>query len=317
MWRYPILALEFGVVVLTRLLQIVRFTRRAGVIVLQRELLHGIKAPVLERALFWWISQKSNHRRSRVVFDVDDTIFRNRRNPNDRSPEVRVAEIARRCDLVLAGNEFLEKFFSLHGQCQIIPTTIDTQRYCRIEVNQSQPSKMLTIGWTGAEPNLSYVKPLGTVLEQLQCKVDFAIRVISESGKENPFSDKVRCVELLPWNEKTEIEDLSVIDIGIMPLPDDDWTRGKCGFKLLQYMALNIAAVASPVGVNSQIIQHGVNGLLAGTPEEWERGLHLLLTDTDARTRLARNGRDTVEKRYASALWYPKWRDAILGRNAV
>jgi glycosyltransferase involved in cell wall biosynthesis len=103
------------------------------------------------------------------------------------------------------------------------------------------------------------------------------------------------------WCKTTEIEDLNAIDIGIMPLPNSLWTQGKCGFKLLQYMALEKAAVASAVGVNSEIIHHGQNGLLCQDDSDWYKNLELLLQNHELRIRLGRNGRNTVEKRYSKS----------------
>jgi glycosyltransferase involved in cell wall biosynthesis len=116
-------------------------------------------------------------------------------------------------------------------------------------------------------------------------------------------------VQFIRWNRETELEDLSSIDIGIMPLPDDAWARGKCGFKGLQYMALGIPAVMSPVGVNCDIIRNGENGFLAGSPDEWFEKLCLLIDDPTLRTRLGAAGRKTVEDHYS----FDAWKDRYAG----
>lgn len=110
-------------------------------------------------------------------------------------------------------------------------------------------------------------------------------------------------VEFIHWNRETEIEDLSAIHIGIMPLPDDDWARGKCGFKGLQYMALGIPAVMSPVGVNSEIIIDGENGFLANSQQEWFSKICLLIEDASLRERLGKAGRKTIEEKYSYNAW--------------
>jgi glycosyltransferase involved in cell wall biosynthesis len=109
-----------------------------------------------------------------------------------------------------------------------------------------------------------------------------------------------------PWKAETEVEDLRALDVGIMPLPDDPWTRGKCGLKALQYMALGIPAVVSPVGVNSEIVRHGVNGYHATSSEEWIDGMARLLADRPLRERLGREARRTVEERYSARSHAPR-----------
>jgi glycosyltransferase involved in cell wall biosynthesis len=113
-------------------------------------------------------------------------------------------------------------------------------------------------------------------------------------------------VEILPWRSGTEVEDLRAIDIGVMPLPDDRWSRGKCGMKALQYMGLGISTVCSPVGVNSEIIRDGENGLIASSEDEWVEKLGLLLRSPRLRERLGRAGRATVEARYSAAVQAPR-----------
>jgi glycosyltransferase involved in cell wall biosynthesis len=110
----------------------------------------------------------------------------------------------------------------------------------------------------------------------------------------------------LPFSLASEIEDLRTIEIGIMPMPDNEWTRGKCAFKAIQYMALGVPTVTSPVGMATELIQHNVNGFCAQTPEEWFKGLELLVTDTQLRRRFAQEGRKTVEARYSLQVWGPR-----------
>ena len=127
------------------------------------------------------------------------------------------------------------------------------------------------IGWTGSHSTLKYLDEIQPVLHKiLQEYPTVEFIVIADRP---PSLDVGSSVKFVPWNSETEIKDLLQFDIGIMPLPDDEWAKGKCGFKALQYMALELPAVASPVGVNSKIINHGVNGFLCNTPEEWEEAL--------------------------------------------
>jgi len=113
-------------------------------------------------------------------------------------------------------------------------------------------------------------------------------------------------VEVVPWRAETEVQDLAELDIGMMPLPDGDWERGKCGLKALQYMALGVPAVVSPVGVNTTIVIHEENGLLAGSETEWEAALERLLLDAELRRRLGAAGRDCVERAYSARVHAPR-----------
>ena len=122
---------------------------------------------------------------------------------------------------------------------------------------------------------------------------------------EGSYRNEERDIQGIPWSKKGELEELGEIDIGIMPMPDDEWSKGKCGLKGLQYMALEIATVMSPVGVNSRIINDGVNGFLAATPEEWVEKLSALIDDEQLRNRVARNGRTTVVNEYSVASQRP------------
>jgi glycosyltransferase involved in cell wall biosynthesis len=107
----------------------------------------------------------------------------------------------------------------------------------------------------------------------------------------------------LPWKKETELDDLRYIDIGIMPLPDDEWAKGKCGLKGLQYMGLGIPTIMSPVGVNTEIIQDGVNGFLASSTEEWYEKIKILIQDAALRKKFSEEGRSIVEERYSIDAW--------------
>jgi glycosyltransferase involved in cell wall biosynthesis len=118
-------------------------------------------------------------------------------------------------------------------------------------------------------------------------------------------------VRFVRWNERTEVRDISTFTVGLMPLPDDEWTRHKCGLKIIQYMALGVPAVASPVGANSEIIRHGKNGLLADSAENWLESLRRLLTDAESRAVFASAGRTSVEQTYSIQAQLPRWLEAV------
>ena len=180
-----------------------------------------------------------------------------------------------------------------------MPTTIDTDKY---EVLPRKENEVPVIGWSGSFSTVQHLDSLAGALRRLAQKENFRVLVIGTPVYKIDGVD----VEALPWRSATEVSDLRQIDIGIMPLPDEPWSRGKCGLKALQYMALCIPTVCSPVGVNSEIIQDSVNGFLAGTEDEWVAKLTQLLNDSKLRARLGAAGRQTVETKYSAAVQAPR-----------
>ena len=241
------------------------------------------------------------HRRGLpFVFDFDDAIFL----PAPRAtasyfsllkyPQ-KTATSCRLAAHVLAGNSYLADYArQFNPDVSVVPTTIDLDKY---RVAPSPPHEEPVIGWTGSHSTFPYLAQLLPVLRQLAARHRFRLRVIGASFQKLEGLES----EVLPWRASTEVEDIRGIDIGIMPLPDDPWTRGKCALKALQYMALAIPTVCSPVGVNSEIIQHGENGFLASTNKDWIGRLSELLRSPELRVRLGTAGRETVERRFDGA----------------
>jgi glycosyltransferase involved in cell wall biosynthesis len=159
----------------------------------------------------------------------------------------------------------------------------------------------MTIGWSGSFSTIQHLDTLREALTNLAGSEQFRLRVI---GTPEYTLDGVD-VESMPWRADTEVADLSAIDIGIMPLPDDGWSKGKCGLKALQYMALGIPTICSPVGVNSTIIEDGVNGYLAGSNADWISKLKVLIHDGTLRERIGLAGRETVEQKYSAKVIAP------------
>jgi len=158
------------------------------------------------------------------------------------------------------------------------------------------------IGWSGSYSTVQHLDTLRSGLQRLAREVPFRLRVIGTPKYELDGVD----VEALPWRSETEVADLQRMDIGIMPLPDDKWSKGKCGLKALQYMALGIPTICSPVGVNTDIIQDGENGFIAGGEDEWVDKLARLLRSPELRRRLGLAGRSTVEARYSARVQAPR-----------
>jgi len=203
---------------------------------------------------------------------------------------------------VIVGNSYLRDYaLKFNPNVTVIPTVIDTKRYRPREQYEFRGKPV--IGWVGLAYNLSYLVRLRGALLKLRKEVgDFELRIICS----RPLKmDGVR-TSFKRWSYEDEVVDIRGFDIGIMPLPDDEWARGKCGLKLLQYMACGVPVVASPVGVNTEIIRDGKNGFLARNEEEWIKKLSLLLRDEESRRQMGKAGRRTVQTRYSLRLWGPR-----------
>jgi glycosyltransferase involved in cell wall biosynthesis len=261
-----------------------------------------------------WFERKAARSRLPVVFDFDDAIFHSYVSPSNgylsylKFPG-KTAEICRLSTHVMAGNEYLADYARRYNsRVTIVPTTIDTEKYKLVE--KGEPVAV-TIGWSGSFSTIQHLDTVRDVLAELAKTEDFRLRVVGATVYKIPGID----VESMQWRSATEIEDLSAIDIGIMPLPDDDWSKGKCGLKALQYMALGIPTICSPVGVNSTIIRDGENGYLADGPNEWIARLKQLIHSPELRRKIGSAGRKTVEEAYSAKVVAP--RVAKIFRTAV
>lgn len=242
-----------------------------------------------------------------IVFDFDDAIFVSYRSPsNGYLSYLKFAGKAKTiCQIsshVMVGNPYLAEYARQYNRnVTVIPTTIDTDKYvCR--TRSSSTAGVPVIGWTGSFSTVQHLETLRRTVQELARRERFQLRVIGTPKYEIEGVD----VEALPWQSESEIEDLQPIDIGIMPLPDDAWSKGKCGLKALQFMALGIPVVCSPVGVNTEIIQDGENGFIAGTEEEWLEKLCRLLQSAELRNRIGQAARTTVEQVYSARAQAPR-----------
>jgi glycosyltransferase involved in cell wall biosynthesis len=239
-----------------------------------------------------------------LVFDFDDAIYladTSRANAWSRGLKS-VTKVDTICHLarhVIVGNEFLAGYAQDRArEVTVIPSTIDTDVY---QIQPRAQNRVPVIGWTGSVTTVPYLVALAPALRRLREKREFELRVIG--AKVDIDGVAVRCI---PWRAETESDDLRVLDVGLMPLRDDDWSRGKCGMKGLQYMALGIPPVVSPVGVNTSIVRDGVNGFHACTEEEWIDRIALLLEDEPLRGRLGQEARRTVEESYSARAHAPR-----------
>lgn len=236
----------------------------------------------------------------KLILDFDDSIWLNdvsqwNQNFAFLKRPSKTKKIIKLCSLIITGNKYLADFASRFNENVVtIPTTIDTDYYKPILKKQNEK---ICIGWTGSSTTLKHLALSIPVLSKLKEKYGekLCFRVISDV----PFKTGLPDLENIFWKKETEISDLNNIDIGIMPLPNDNWAKGKCGFKGLQYMSLAIPAVMSPVGVNTEIVTDGVNGFLADNESEWIEKLSLLVESPELREKLGKAGRETVVGKYS------------------
>ncbi len=238
--------------------------------------------------------------KAKLIFDFDDSIWM--QNVSEANKKLaflknaeKTSEIIRVADLIFAGNPYLRDYAKQFNEnITIIPTTIDTEEYK--PVAHSNDGKVC-IGWSGSITTIQHFKYAIPALEIIKKKYGerISIKVIGDGNYKNEALNVIS----LPWVKPDEVKEISSFDIGIMPLPDDEWAKGKCGLKGLQYMALEVPTIMSPVGVNSEIIQDGENGFLATTTEEWVDKISRLIESEELRKKVGKAARQTVIEKYS------------------
>jgi glycosyltransferase involved in cell wall biosynthesis len=257
-----------------------------------------------------------------IVYDFDDAVFLP--NVSDANRLIgslkwvrKIPDILRHSTRVVAGNDFLAAFArQYHREVVTIPTCVDTDRFVpRSDTRASTPP---IVGWIGSPTTASYLSILSTIFSRVHAHAPFQVKI---SGAASDVTFPGVPVTNVPWSLAEEVSLFNQCDVGIYPLTDDDWARGKCGFKAIQFMACGVPVVASAVGVNREIIRDGENGFLATTPAEWEQKLLRLLTDEPLRVRFAKAGRQTIEDRFSLRVCAPQvaavLRDALGARRAA
>jgi glycosyltransferase involved in cell wall biosynthesis len=289
--RYVRKAVSFSALTLRHFASL-RDASQFDVVFIYREVL-PIGPPLAERLL-------TARARPAVVFDFDDAIYlpsvseANRLIGALKMPR-KVETIVRRSRHVIAGNEHLASYARrFNPAVTMIPTCVDTSRFVPAPTSARRDPPV--VGWIGSPTTAPYLRSLAPVLERTAACHPFVFRA---SGTGEPFQlDRVH-VDNQEWSLDREVELFNTCDVGVYPLADDEWARGKCGFKAIQFMACGVPVVASPVGVNRDIIQDGVNGFLASNEREWTEKLGRLLSDAALRRRFAEAGRATIEARYS------------------
>ncbi len=245
---------------------------------------------------FYWIRKKSSH----VLFDLDDAImYRSSSSPHPHSFSrwLKFRWMVRGSDVVTVGNQFLKnEVLKVDGQKKvfIIPTCIDTDLYPQKKKVTDHPE--IILGWIGTKGNLKYLKKLEPVFETIHQRFpQVKLKIVSNHFFDSPHLPIIK----KPWKLEDENEDLISFDIGLMPLNDDLWSRGKCGLKIVQYLSVGLPVVCTPVGMNSDIIKEGKNGFWATNHQEWVDRLSTLIQNRDLRYQMGLKGIETVEREYS------------------
>ncbi len=247
--------------------------------------------------VFEWLMAKVFGKK--YIYDFDDAVWL----PNTSSTNAFAAKIkwhsktasicrwAFRCS---CGNDFLADYARQFNKNVVVnPTTIDLEHYHNQPKNQSDLP--VSIGWTGTHTTMKYLDEIVPVLKELEKEIDFSFVVISNK----PPEFELKNLRFVQWKKETEVEDLLRFHIGIMPLTDDDWSRGKCGFKALQYMSLGIPAIVSPVGVNTKIVDDGQNGFLCVSKDEWKKAISDLLSNNELRKQFSIKAIEKIKSNYS------------------
>jgi glycosyltransferase involved in cell wall biosynthesis len=246
-----------------------------------------------------------------MIFDFDDAIWIARTMDANRlwAPlkfAGRTATLCRKAAVVIAGNENLATYARAHNEnVWVIPSTVDTDRY-QPRSHEAPHNGPLIVGWSGSPTTVWHLELIRGALRRVAERLPIEVRVMGAEWDADTLPIVMR-----RWSPETEIEELRSFDIGVMPLFDDPFVRGKGAMKALLYMGVGVPTIASPVGITPKIIQDGCNGLLAATEDEWVEKLLALAESVELRQRLGRAGRATVEREYSAKVQVPRLVEAL------
>jgi glycosyltransferase involved in cell wall biosynthesis len=300
-WRPQIMAAGGGIREKTRVL---KAARDAGVVV------------VLRKLFAWPIIDLLRRDAAALVLDLDDAVFVSSTGSPSASRRRRFARAARRADAVWAGNSYLREHAGRFNRNAIlVPTSIDPAPY---GVSFEKPDDHVDLVWIGSSATRPY-------LEQVIPALDEAARIAEEQGlpplrlkviADFDLPSQVIPVQAVPWSAETEVRDLVSSHIGIAPLPDDPWTRGKCGLKVLQYMSASLPVVASRFGVHLDQVVDGESGILVADHDQWVRAVLRLAADRCLRQKMGSRSRELVETGYSRDVTATKIIDSLNGLDA-
>ena len=269
--------------------------RRYDAIVVHREA--ALIGPAIYERLLAWSGKP-------FIYDFDDAIW----SPGQAWKNglfsrlhfsTKTATICRLATAVTTGNAFLAAYAGkLNANVSIIPSSIELADYSVLP--EAKDQDRFVVGWTGSVSTLVHFEQARPALERLATLVPLAVKIVCSKPPERPISGAE--MRFVPWSAEREAQDVADCHVGIMPLPDDEVSRGKGGMKALQFMATGRPVVVSPVGVNAEIVRDGDNGCLARTDDEWVEALRVLSRDPELRAKLGGNARKTVEQGYSAEM---------------
>ena len=236
------------------------------------------------------------------ICDYDDAVYHNYDLHPSRVVRFllgrKIAAVMRKSSAVTAGNSYLAAYARKAGarRVEVFPTVVDLERYSvKVPSTFSPPERPLVIGWIGTFSTFKYLKSVMPLLERISQGYPLELRVVGPSADLKSTIP----INFIPWSEATEAESIKGFDVGIMPLDDTPWERGKCGYKLIQYMASGIPVIARGIGVNKEIVDHGINGFIANSDEEWREALVYLASHRKRLAEMGSAGRKIVAERYS------------------
>lgn len=269
-------------------LKIVDQIRGVDVLYIQRLLFNPLKLSIIKAAA------------KRIVYDFDDAVMYGLRGASSTRAR-KFKNMVKCADVVLCGNHFLFQEAKKHriNNIHYVPTVVNTEEY---GIKGHSETKPVIVGWIGSKSTLQYLVDL----EQLVLNVSDQKEVVFKMVADRPLNTNAPNVVFEKWTAAGEKALLHSFDIGVMPLRDDVWSRGKCGLKLLQYMASGLPSIAHPFGAAKEIISDGVNGILRLDVDGWRDAIEMLSGDTQQRVRIGRAARDAVEEGYSLRVWGPR-----------
>lgn len=238
----------------------------------------------------------------KLIFDIDDAIWLPDISEGNNTLSwlkrpAKTVSIIQLSDLIIAGNIYLSDFAKHYSpNVVVIPTVVDTGIFKPSSTPKTSGSP-ICIGWSGSISTIKHFRLLLSVFRKLKDKYTENICFMIICDKKTFIEEK--WIEKVSWNANDEVQQLNQLDIGVMPLPPDEWSKGKCGFKAIQYMSLEIPVVVSAVGVNNEIVQHGINGFVASTDQDWFEFLSMLIDSKELRIKIGEAARKTIVAKYS------------------
>lgn len=272
-----------------------------GRISICKESLKADYVVIVRRTLSWWLLKTIRMLSKQLIFDFDDAIFQKSDGSHSPTRARRFSAIVKCVDQVWAGNSYLaaraEKFCD---KVTILPTSIAKSKY---DVSSTKPAEYIDLVWIGSSSTRKHLETIIPILEKSALRVpNLRLKIIADFAIQSSILDIVA----IPWSAETEAAEISSSHIGIAPLPDNAFTRGKCGLKVLQYMASGLPVVSSPVGVNNDMVAHGATGFLAESPEEWTEAIEKLATCEELRNSMGQAGKQSFQNSFTLEATFQK-----------